>query len=78
METFDLPVNYKGEDRDFKLQFLQFGYGHKIQVDVDGVQVLFEPDEERIYRCVIDPEAQGAGKIDNELLEAIAKVIELI
>ena len=31
-----------------------FGFTHKFRVDVNGQVILFEPDEERNYRAVID------------------------
>jgi hypothetical protein len=53
-DTFDIPVTYKGKELLFKSQLLILGYTHKISVDVNGTEVLYEPDEERNYRAVID------------------------
>ena len=74
-DTFDLPVTYQGKERLFPAQLLQLGYTYKIQVDIDGRIVLFEPDEERNFRAVIDPSVPGKD-IDRHLLQAIVTTIE--
>lgn len=59
-EEFELPVVFDNRQYHFTSKLLQFGYTHKFQVDVDGTEVLFEPDEERKYRAWIDPANQEA------------------
>ena len=78
-DTFDIPVTYKGKELLFKSQLLILKYTHKISVDVNGTEILYEPDEERKYRAVIDLEKmEGMKRIDKELLRAIAGAIESI
>ncbi|MBD0288578.1 MAG: hypothetical protein ICV84_25940 [Flavisolibacter sp.] len=77
-EPFDLPVNYKGKQLLFPARLLMLGYTHKFQVQVNGFEVLFEPDEERNYRAVVAPEQAESSKIDVELIKAIAEVIEAV
>lgn len=78
-DTFNIPVNYKGKELLFKSKLLILGYTHKISVNVNGTEVLFEPDEERNYRAVIDlDKMEGMKMIDKELLKAIAGAIETI
>jgi len=76
--TFQLPVYYRGKEEEFASQLLQFGYIHKIQVDVNGIAVMFEPDEERNYRAYVDPSSEEFDKLDPVLLKAIAEAIERI
>lgn len=55
------------------------GYTHKIQVDVNGRIIMFEPDEERNYRAMVDAaQLKKAAKVDVALLQAIAHVIESV
>jgi hypothetical protein len=76
-EDFVIPVDYKGEELEFRAQLLNYGYSYKIQVDINGLEVLFEPDEERNFRVILDPEKlDGQNKIDTELLKVIAGVLE--
>ena len=78
-DTFDIPVTYEVNELLFKSKLLILGYTHKISVDVNGIEVLYEPDEERNYRAVIELEKmEGMKTIDKELLKAIAGAIETI
>lgn len=76
-ESFDIPVIYKGEEILFKGELLAYGYSYKIQVDVNGSIVLFEPDEEKKYRAVIPYGEIGNNKnVDAGLLKNIAAKLE--
>ncbi len=79
-ETFHIPVLYKGEELSFEAKLLLLGsYTHKIQVEIYGHEVLFEPDEERNYRAVINvSQVEEGEKIPHDLLKAIADKIESI
>lgn len=46
MDTIEVPVTYKNKNLIFNADFLQTGYSYKFEVDVNGVKVYFEPDEE--------------------------------
>jgi len=76
-EPFDLPVMYKGEERLFPSFLQQLGFTHRIVVNVYGTEVAFEPDEERNYRALIEPE-EMSREITTDLLKAIAETIENI
>jgi hypothetical protein len=76
-EPFDLPVLFKGEEHLFTSELQHIGYTHRILVDVYGTEVSFEPDEERNYRAILDPEKINQ-KLSVELLKAIAQAIEEI
>lgn len=76
-EEFELPVVFDNNQYRFKTRLLQLGYTHKFQVDVDGIELLFEPDEERNYRAWIDPANQEALlKVNPHLLKEIALALE--
>ena len=78
-DGFEIPVTYKGKDWSFPARLQSFGYVHKILVDVNGVEIQLEPDEERNYRAVIvDPEHPGASKVDTGLIAAIVEVVEAL
>ncbi|QMU30446.1 hypothetical protein [Adhaeribacter radiodurans] len=78
-EYFELPVTYKGEERDFKSRLIMAGYMHKIEVEVDGLLVYFESDDEQNYRALVDQDQiDKHSKVDIGLLQAIAKVIESV
>lgn len=76
-DYFDLPVTYKGEEFMLKSSLLVTGYTHKFNVEIDGKDYIFEPDEERNYRCVIPYDKIGEQKeVDVELFKAIVEAIE--
>ena len=79
-EEFEIPVGYKNIQYQFKARLLTPGaYTHKIKVDVNGTEVLFEMDEERNYRAYIDPiNAKAIEKADKDLLKEIAIAIEVL
>lgn len=83
MDTTDnfleIPVTYKGEELSFQAKLILSGYTHKIQVAVNEQQVVFEPDEERNYRVLIDQSQLEKGvQLDVALLQAIAQVLDEI
>lgn len=78
-EEFDLPVLFDNKQYHFKARLLQFPLTHKFQVDVNGIEVLFEPDEERNYRAWIEPTNKEAlTKVNPHLLKEVAVAIESI
>lgn len=77
-ESLEIPVTYNGEELCFPAKIMS-AYTLKFQVDVNGHQVLFEPDEERNYRALLDPADLDKGaKVDIGLLKAIAEVLESV
>jgi hypothetical protein len=78
-DGFEIPVTYKGKDLSFTARLLTYGYSYKIEVDVNGTKVFFEPDEERNWRALIAYEEIEANKnMSKDLLESIALSIEEI
>ena len=76
-DGFEIPVTWKGQEWLFPAQLQHVGYTHRILVDIHGVQVQLEPDEERNYRALIaDPDQAGAQELDHGLVGAIIEVIE--
>jgi hypothetical protein len=76
-DAFELPVMYKGKEILFSARLLKLGYIYKIEVDLEGVLVHFEKDDERNWRAVVnDPIAQFEKKLDRDLLSAVIATIE--
>ena len=74
-ENFELPVTYSGEELLLPASFGTWGYSHRITMDLNGVIVYFEPDEERNYRALL-AEAGQSSKVDAGLLQAIVEALE--
>ncbi len=76
MDEFEIPITYKGINREFLAKVLHLGYTYKIQVEVDDVVVVFEPDESRLFRAVLVDAETNAKSLDKGLIEAIAQTLD--
>jgi hypothetical protein len=75
----EVPVTYKDQELIFYAKFIQFGYSYKFEVDVNGVIIFFEPDEERNFRAMIDPTIYHENhNIDKELIRLIAEALAVM
>lgn len=52
-----------------------FGYTYKLAVEIDGVEVFFERDEQQNYRAVLADAASGK-KPDAGMIRAILLTLE--
>jgi hypothetical protein len=78
-EQFELPVECKGQELMLKASLLVTGYTHKFNVDVNGQNIIFEPDDEGSYRAVIPyDDIDNNSSVDKELIKLIATTIEKI
>jgi hypothetical protein len=77
-DYFIIPVSYQGKELDFQAKLLMQGYIYRVEVIVDDIPVLFEPDEERNYRALISmDQLEGKGKnLNKGMLQAIAEVLQ--
>jgi hypothetical protein len=76
-ETFQIPITYRGKELQFDAQLLKLGYIRKIQVDVKGIIMFLEKDDEGNYRAVI-ADIQNENKVDKALIKEIVNSLELI
>lgn len=77
-ESFTFSVLYKGQERNFDAALQQYGYSYRITITIDGVDIFFEPDEERNYRAILPDAAGNKKEIDPKLLQVIATRLEEI
>lgn len=71
--AFELPVTYRGEPFTLPAKLVRYGYTYKVFVEVDGWQIIFEPDEERNLRVIVEGAPEG---IDREKVRAIGEALE--
>lgn len=58
---------------------MNYGYSYKLEIDIEGTRIMFEPDEERAWRAVIPFEDINANKkINVELLKAVVDSIDRV
>ena len=78
-DSFSIDIYFRGKEYNFEAILIAVGYTHKIRIVINGVEVTFEPDEERNYRAILNDIGQGAIKdSDIELIKAVGDKIELI
>jgi hypothetical protein len=75
-EPFVIELNYKGAPRAFEARLQVFGYSHRFHVDVDGIEVMLERDEEGAFRAIL-PQVNDRLP-ETALLQAIVEAIERI
>lgn len=72
-----ITVPYRDTEKEYEAEFQPTGYTHRFRVEIEGVEVFFEPDEEKQYRAIIPVEQQDAArKIDPALFQAVAKTLQ--
>lgn len=77
MEEFELTVIFNGKELRFPVQLLNYGTSYKLQVEIEGTRVFFEPDEERNWRAVMTYEDMQANKkLNIELLQVISETLD--
>lgn len=74
-EQFLLEVTYKGEVLKYDAELRNFGYINRVVVDVDGLAVQFELDDEGNYRALVSHEQVQSkdNKLEIGLLQAMAE-----
>jgi hypothetical protein len=78
-ESFEIPVVYQGQELSFPASLRMKGYVQQFLVDVGGIEVVFECDEEENYRALLEEaQLEKNQKLDVRLLEAIAQVLESV
>ncbi|MGZ5189614.1 MAG: hypothetical protein ACXWCZ_01275 [Flavisolibacter sp.] len=79
-EDFELPVMHKGKEIIYSARLLTLGYIYKIEVEIHGVLVHFEKDDERNWRAILaDTTTNFEKSINKELMsDVIAAIEELI
>lgn len=75
METVVIPVLFKGRQMDFTAVVVKMGYVYKIKVDVHGIIIIFEQDDEYNWRGSADTLSPGYDAVNKELVAAIGAVL---
>lgn len=78
-DEFELPVNYKGNAMNFPASLVTYGYSYKIQVDVHGIMISYERDDEGRFRAVLSNSDLSAEKhIDRALVAVVGEKLEAL
>jgi hypothetical protein len=69
-----LPVHFNNEEISFPMEMIRWGYTHRFKIHVYGHDYFFEPDEEGIYRAIIESTDKPAYG-NTELLKVIGQTL---
>jgi hypothetical protein len=76
-EPFILELIFQNKTYELETGFQRYGYIYRIAVTIDGLTVLFEPDEEGNYRALVSQEQIEKNKtLSVGLLQTIAQKLE--
>lgn len=71
-EDFSIEVSYNGKVLAFPARLSAAGYIHKFLVVINGIEVIYEPDEERNYRAILhEPDKALVKDLDRELIALV-------
>lgn len=72
-----IEIDLNGEHLIFDARLQTSGFVHQIHINVSGIDVAFEPDEERNYRAIVQPaQLQALTKKDIAIIAAIGEELE--
>ena len=76
-ESFTITVSLHDHEYSFDARIVTIGYSHKVTVVINGIEVFYEPDEERHYRAILqNPQQSSIKDKDIELIKAVGDNIE--
>jgi len=78
-DSFSIDIDYRGKELNFEARLVAFGYTHRFYVIINGIEVVYEPDDERNYRAILDEANQAIVKDkDIELIRAVGERLQAI
>ena len=76
-EPFSITVVYRDNEYTFDGYLVTVGYTHRFCVILNGLEVTYEPDEERNYRAILNEADQAKVKdTEIELIKAVGDKIQ--
>jgi hypothetical protein len=63
----------QGKDVIFLSRLLKQGYSYTIHVEVDGQEIIFEPDEERNFRAISE---NNNSTVSIDIIRSIGEALE--
>jgi hypothetical protein len=78
-EPFTISIFYQGDEYEYDARLVTLGYTHKFFVIINGMEVIYEPDDERNYRAILkDADLSKIKDSDVELIKAVGDKIQLL
>ncbi len=78
-DEFNIDLELDGRQYSFSVKLAKSGYSFKFHVLIDGIDVVYEPDEERNYRAILNESDSASIKRNTVvLIKAVGEKIESI
>jgi hypothetical protein len=74
LEHFVIEVEHKGEPVEYEAHLQISGFTHRILINLDDVEVVFERDDQNNYRAIVAP--THVEKVNVKLLASIAAKLD--
>lgn len=75
MDSPELEIEYKGQHYNLPVSVHPYGYSYRIHVLYQGMDLVFEPDEEQQFRAIKLPEHDEALQPDMTFLSLLASAL---
>ena len=82
-DRFSIDVVHNNKEVIFDAHLVTIGYIPQFHILINGIEVVYEPDEERNYRAIVEPskiallkttdQAEKLGEIENNCCFVIYK-----
>lgn len=76
-QTVEIPVDIRGEERNYTARVQAWQYGLRFLVDIDSVEVTLERDDGGEFRAIL-PEGFAGKAPEKEVIAAIIEVLEAL
>jgi hypothetical protein len=78
-EGFSIEVEVERKEYSFEARLATVGYTHRFYVLINGLEVTYEPDEERNYRAMVSVgDSATISDIDKALIKAVGDKIQAV
>ena len=76
-ESFTISIFYQGGEHSYEARLVTVGYTHRFCVMINGLEVTYEPDEERIYRAILNGADQAkVTDVEIELIKVVGEKLQ--
>ena len=74
---FDLPILIDGSEIVVKITLMPYGYTHRFILFIGDTEIIYEPDEERNYRVMVNAtESHKLTDKDRTLIHLVAAQLQ--
>jgi hypothetical protein len=77
MDSITLQVQKQGQSYEIEVRLVSYAYTYRFVLQLEQIEIYFEPDEERNLRAIVPPDTQ-LSQHQKELLSLIGDQLQAI